>query len=145
LEEAKVKVSKLVGQKKVVTISPEKKLSELVKMLCEFKIGAVVVSSNGVEIEGIVSERDIVKHLNTNYDVVNMTVEDIMTREVVVCKIEDSVADLIRMMTNGRFRHCPVVDDQGGLISIVSIGDVVKAHISDIADERDALNSYVHN
>lgn len=140
-----MKVSNLVGQKRVVTISPKSKVSELVTLLCEYKIGAVVVSNSGLDIQGIVSERDIVKGLNSSNDLEKLAVSDLMTKEVQVCKLTDTVASVMQTMTNGRFRHCPVVDEEGKLISIVSIGDIVKAHISEIAEERDALNSYIHN
>ena len=140
-----MKVSNLVGQKRVVTIAPKKGISELVKILSEYKIGAVVVSDNGFDVEGIVSERDIVRSLNQSMDLSNLKVSDLMTREVQVCKSDDTVASVMQIMTNGRFRHCPVVDEKGKLVSIVSIGDIVKAHISEIAEERDALNSYIHN
>ena len=140
-----MKVSNLVGQKRVVTIAPNKSISDLVKILSEYKIGAVVVSDNGFDVEGIVSERDIVRSLNKSMDLSKLKVSDLMTREVRVCLSSDTVASVMQTMTNGRFRHCPVVDEKGKLVSIVSIGDIVKAHISEIAEERDALNSYIHN
>lgn len=140
-----MKVSQLVNHKRVVTIAPNKNVAELIKLLAEFKIGAVVVSDNGFDIQGIVSERDIVRMLNSVKDIGNLAVSELMTKNVQVCKVDDSVSTVMQLMTNGRFRHCPVVDDQGRLSSIVSIGDVVKAYISEIAQERDALNSYIHN
>lgn len=140
-----MKVSNLVGQKRVVTIAPNKNITELVRLLGEYKIGAVVVSDNGFDVEGIVSERDIVRSLSKSMDLSHLKVSDLMTREVQVCMSNDTVASVMQTMTNGRFRHCPVVDEKGKLVSIVSIGDIVKAHISEIAEERDALNSYIHN
>lgn len=140
-----MKVSNLVGQKRVVTIAPNKNITELVRLLGEYKIGAVVVSDNGFDVEGIVSERDIVRSLSKSMDLSKLKVSDLMTREVRVCLSSDTVASVMQTMTNGRFRHCPVVDEKGKLVSIVSIGDIVKAHISEIAEERDALNSYIHN
>lgn len=140
-----MKVSNLVGQKRVVTIAPNKNITELVRLLGEYKIGAVVVSDNGFDVEGIVSERDIVRSLSKSMDLSHLKVSDLMTREVQVCRSNDTVASVMQTMTNGRFRHCPVVDEKGKLVSIVSIGDIVKAHISEIAEERDALNSYIHN
>ena len=140
-----MKVSQLVTQKKVITISASKSVSELIKLLSDNRIGAVVVSENGSDIKGIVSERDIVRRLNVTSDFSQLSVSDLMTRDVQVCRSDDSVASVMQSMTDGRFRHCPVVDSEGKLTSIVSIGDVVKAYISEIAAERDALNSYITN
>ena len=140
-----MKVSQLVTQKKVITISASKSVSELIKLLSDNRIGAVVVSENGSDIKGIVSERDIVRRLNVTSDFSQLSVSDLMTRDVQVCRSDDSVASVMQSMTDGRFRHCPVVDSDGKLTSILSIGDVVKAYISEIAAERDALNSYITN
>ena len=140
-----MKVSQLVTQKKVITISASKSVSELIKLLSDNRIGAVVVSENGSDIKGIVSERDIVRRLNVTSDFSQLSVSELMTRDVQVCRSDDSVASVMQSMTDGRFRHCPVVDSDGKLTSIVSIGDVVKAYISEIAAERDALNSYITN
>lgn len=140
-----MKVSQLVNHKKVLTISARESITELINMLSQHKIGALVVSENGADIQGIVSERDIVRRLNTIEDFSKLSVSDLMTKEVQVCRSDDSVSSVMQMMTDGRFRHCPVVDENGKLISIVSIGDVVKAYISEIAAERDALNSYINN
>ena len=100
-----MKVSNLVGQKRVVTIAPNKSISDLVKILSEYKIGAVVVSDNGFDVEGIVSERDIVRSLNKSMDLSKLKVSDLMTREVRVCLSSDTVASVMQTMTNGRFRH----------------------------------------
>lgn len=140
-----MKVSKLITGKAVVTISSEKSVSDLINLLCEHKFGAVVVSENGSDIQGIVSERDIIKNLNAGTDLKKITVSEIMTKDVFVCKGDELVSNLLQSMTNGRFRHCPVVDESGKLLSIVSIGDLVKTHISEIVEERDALNSYIHS
>ena len=140
-----MKVSNLVGQKRVITITPKSTALELIKLLTEQKIGAVVVSNNGLDIQGIVSERDIVRNLDAKTNLEQVTVANLMTKEVQVCRPTDTVASVMEIMTIGRFRHCPVVDEKGNLFSIVSIGDIVKAHISEIAEERDALNSYIHN
>lgn len=139
-----MKVSTLITNKKVMTISQNRSVTELIKMLSDFKIGALVVSEDGKKIQGIVSERDIVRKLSETNNLENLNVGDLMTKAVQVCRENDTVAGVMQVMTNGRFRHCPVVDDAGDLVSIVSIGDVVKAYISEITDERDALNSYIH-
>ena len=140
-----MKVSQLISQKRVVTISATKSVKELVNLLTEYKIGAVVVSENGIDVAGIVSERDVVKKLSQTENLGNLTVGDLMTKDVQLCRKSDTVAAVMQQMTNGRFRHLPVVDENGKLESIVSIGDVVKAHISEIDEERSALNSYIHN
>lgn len=139
-----MQISTVVSGKQVVTIRPTASLDELVRMLAARGIGAVVVSTDGRAIEGIVSERDIVRampgqlaHLET------LQVRDIMTREVITCTPETTVAQLMALMTAKRIRHVPVVDEAGSLASIVSIGDVVKVHIDEIDAERSALREYV--
>ena len=140
-----MKVSNLITQKRVITISSSSSVVDLIKLLAEYKIGAVIVSENGIDVAGIVSERDIVRRLSHELDLSSLKVADLMTKDVVVCKANDSVDSVMQLMTSGRFRHCPVVEDDGKLISIVSIGDIVKAYISELSGERDALNSYIHN
>lgn len=140
-----MKVSQLIKNKHVVTISASKNVSELVQLLNENRIGAVVVSENGSDIVGIVSERDIVKKLNENSNVISLKVADLMTVDVQRCTKDDSVAAVMKQMTDGKFRHLPVVDENNKLESIVSIGDVVKARITEIDDEISALSSYIQN
>ena len=107
-------------------------------------VGALVVSSDGKKIDGIVSERDVVRAMPGKLDqLIGMHVRDIMTVEVHTCTPDSSVAELMTMMTELRIRHVPVVDAAGSLISIVSIGDVVKHHVSDLDSERQALRDYV--
>lgn len=140
-----MKVSQLIKNKNVVTISGSKTVADLVSLLNENKIGAVVVSNNGSDIVGIVSERDIVKKLNQTNDICGLKVSDLMTSDVQRCTKDDTVAEVMQKMTNGKFRHIPVVDENNKLESIISIGDVVKAHITEIDDERNALSSYIQN
>ena len=107
-------------------------------------MGALVVSSDGKKIDGIVSERDVVRAMPGNLDqLVGMHVREIMTAEVHTCTADSTVAELMIMMTELRIRHVPVVDAQGVLLSIVSIGDVVKNHVSEIDGERTALRDYL--
>ncbi len=128
----------------VATISPDKSVSELVTRLAEHRVGALVVSEDGTSIAGIVSERDVVRRLATaGQDVLVDQVSTIMTAEVTTCSPEDGIDDLMRVMTERRVRHLPVVQD-GELIGIVSIGDVVKRRIDELTTEVDQLVGYLH-
>jgi CBS domain-containing protein len=127
----------------VVTISPEAGVRELVAKLAEHNVGALIVSTDGVTLEGIVSERDVVRHLHHDGTVVNNTVAAIMTAVVETCDQDTDVHALMKTMTERRIRHVPVVHDDR-LIGIISIGDVVKHRIDQLEFERDQLDSYVH-
>jgi CBS domain-containing protein len=127
----------------VVTISPEAGVRELVAKLAEHNVGALIVSTDGVTLEGIVSERDVVRHLHHDGTVVNNTVGAIMTEVVETTTPDSTLDDLMEVMTRRRIRHVPVVKD-GVLVGIVSIGDVVKHKMSQLEFERDQLDSYVH-
>ena len=127
----------------VVTITPESGVRELIAKLAEHNVGALIVSSDGETVDGIVSERDVVRHLHHDGTVVNNTVGAIMTEVVETCAPESTVDELMEIMTRRRFRHVPVVHD-GKLVGIVSIGDVVKHKMSQLEFERDQLDSYVH-
>jgi CBS domain-containing protein len=129
--------------REVVTIEPGAGVRELVAALAEHNVGALVVSSDGSTVEGIVSERDVVRHLHSDGTVVNNTVAGIMTPGVVTCEEDTTVEALMRTMTERRVRHVPVL--RGGLlVGIISIGDVVKHRIDQLEFERDQLDSYVH-
>ena len=139
-----MKVSSILDGKRVETIKPTATIKELVEKLAAMKIGALVVSSDGKSIEGIVSERDIVQSMPKNFDKFqNLHVRDIMTVNVMTCTKDATFAELMVLMTQKRIRHVPIVDSNGSLVSIVSIGDVVKNHISEIDGERTALIDYV--
>ena len=127
----------------VVTISPDAGVRELVAKLAEHNVGALIVSSDGSTLDGIVSERDVVRHLHSDGTVVNNTVAAIMTAVVETCDEDSDVHELMKIMTQRRIRHVPVVHD-GRLIGIISIGDVVKHRIDQLEFERDQLDSYVH-
>ena len=128
----------------VVTIGPEATVRELVALLAEHNVGALVVSEDGNDVAGIVSERDVVRHLREDESVLDSAVSTIMTSEVQTCTRDQRINDLMQVMTTGRFRHIPVVED-GRLVGIVSIGDVVKHRMSELEFERDQLDSYVHS
>lgn len=127
----------------VVTIRPDANVRELLATLSENNIGAVVVSEDGSTLDGIVSERDIVRTLHNDGTVINNVVASIMTTEVRTCSPEDELDVVMQVMTEGRFRHIPVTtDDQ--VVGIVSIGDMVKHKIDQLQFERDQLDNYVH-
>jgi len=139
-----VKISSIISGKRVETISASASIHDLVNSLNSNHVGALVVSSDGKKIDGIVSERDVVRAMPGKLDqLIGMHVRDIMTVEVHTCTPDSTVAELMKMMTELRIRHVPVVDAKGALISIVSIGDVVKNHVSELDSERQALRDYV--
>jgi CBS domain-containing protein len=129
--------------KDVITIRPDATVRELIALLSEHNVGALVVSEDGATVHGIVSERDVVRRLKDDEAVLESKVSAIMTSEVQTCTGDHSVNDLMQVMTQGRFRHIPVVEG-GRLTGIVSIGDVVKHRMSELEFERDQLDSYVH-
>ncbi len=126
----------------VITIRPDATVRELIALLAEHNVGALVVSADGTSVDGIVSERDVVRRLHASDGVLSTPVSAIMTSEVRTCTGDESVNALMHTMTEGRFRHIPVVAD-GRLTGIVSIGDVVKHRMSELEFERDQLDSYV--
>jgi len=127
----------------VATIAPEELVTVLLDRLAEHRIGALVVSSDGTTVEGIVSERDVVRRLQRDgVATLTLQVQEIMTREVHTCRPGDGIEDLMRVMTERRIRHVPVVVD-GRLKGIVSIGDVVKHRIDELQVERDQLTAYI--
>ncbi|NUR92295.1 MAG: CBS domain-containing protein [Nonomuraea sp.] len=128
----------------VTTVVPEATVRELLAELAEHNIGAVVVSSDGVTITGIVSERDVVRRLHDRGPaVLDEPVSAIMTAQVRTVGPGDNVEELRQTMTNHRFRHMPVVED-GRLVGIVSIGDVVKSAIEELETEKASLVDYLH-
>jgi CBS domain-containing protein len=127
----------------VITIGPDAGVRELLSLLAEHNVGALIVSGDGESLDGIVSERDVVRALHNEGTVVNNTVRAIMTELVETCAPTDQLDDLMETMTRRRIRHVPVVQD-GKLVGIISIGDVVKHKMSQLEFERDQLDSYVH-
>lgn len=127
----------------VATVRPDDTVRSLIDRLAELRIGALVVSSDGQRVAGIVSERDVVRGLHASgASLLDRPVSSIMTVEVHTCEPSASVDDLMRLMTDQRIRHVPVVHD-GLLAGIVSIGDVVKRRIDELQDERDQLVGYI--
>ena len=141
-----MRIGEVLGSKAsqdVVTITPDAGVRDLLALLAEHNVGALIVSGDGTTVDGIVSERDVVRHLHHDGTVVNNTVGAIMTTDVETCAPDTLLDDLMKVMTERRIRHVPVVDD-GQLVGIVSIGDVVKHRIDQLQFERDQLDHYVH-
>jgi CBS domain-containing protein len=129
----------------VATVPPDATVRELIAELARHNFGALVVSSDGVTIAGIVSERDVVRRLHDRgADLLTMRVADIMTAEVHTCAPGNDVESLRRTMTERRIRHVPVVEENR-LVGLVSIGDVVKSAISELETERAHLVGYIHS
>jgi len=140
-----MRISDVIRRKgdEVVTLRSDATVRQLLETLEQHHIGAVVVSDDGSAVSGIVSERDVVRHLHTDgVGVLTATVAMIMTSDVHTCTPEDSIEDLAEVMTERRFRHIPVVSD-GRLVAIVSIGDIVKGRIDELKTERDHLVGYI--
>ena len=126
----------------ITGVEPAVKLSVAIKILADKKIGAVLVTSNG-RIEGILSERDIVRALGERgARVLDEPVTAVMTRKVVSCRQSDTVSGLMEMMTLGKFRHLPVVEDNE-VVGLISIGDVVKRRVQEYEAEQEALRDYI--
>jgi CBS domain-containing protein len=141
-----MRISDVLGAKAikdVITISPDATVRELLGMLAQHNVGALIVSSDGSAVDGIVSERDVVRHLLDSDDILDGAVSAIMTAEVQTTAPDTHLDDLRVLMTERRIRHVPVVTE-GRLTGIISIGDVVKAAMDQLQFERDQLDSYVH-
>jgi CBS domain-containing protein len=127
----------------VVTIRPEDSVRTLVAKLAEHNVGALVVSADGYAVAGIVSERDVARGLHEDHDLLDAPVSRIMTANVHTRIQNDSIEDLMVLMTDQRIRHVPVVSDNGALVGIVSIGDVVKGRIGQLEFEKEQLEGYI--
>ena len=139
-------VSKILETKPeggVISVSPTSSVAEAAALLSKRKIGTVVVSGDGKSLDGILSERDIVRAIGTvGPACLADPVSTLMTSKIVTCGPTDSADSVLEMMTNGRFRHMPVMD--GTAISgLISIGDVVKARLAELAMEKDALSEMI--
>ena len=122
--------------REVVFLTADANLSDATVLLAAKRIGAVVIKDEAGGVAGILSERDVVKALATeSVRALARPVTAFMTRAVATCREADTVEALMAMMTEGRFRHVPVVDDAGQLTGLVSIGDVVKAHVEETTRE----------
>ena len=128
----------------VVGITPTATLADVVTILHEKRIGALVVRDDGGALVGILSERDLVRALSADgAAALGHKVDRYLTRDVVTCGLGDTVEDLMEMMTRGRFRHVPVLDDDKRLCGLISIGDVVKNRIAETVREAEELRVYI--
>jgi CBS domain-containing protein len=126
-----------------ITIEPTADLAAAAGLLVQHRIGAVVICGAGGRLAGILSERDIIRALTEQgAGALTLPVGQVMTRNVMTCSEDDSVASLMERMTAGRFRHLPVLRD-GRLVGLVSIGDVVKQRVEAIERESEALRDYI--
>jgi len=127
----------------IVTVAPDTPVSQAVATLAEKRIGCIVVTTDGGALAGILSERDVVRVLAAQGgDVLDEPVSALMTSKVVTCTPKQTIADVMEMMTTGRFRHVPVLEE-GRLAGMVSIGDVVKFRLEETEEEVRQLAAYV--
>lgn len=127
----------------ILGVEPNAKLSAAIKLLAERRIGAVLVMRDQQHMEGILSERDIVRVLGERgASVLDEPVSAVMTRKVVTCKETDTVATIMEVMTTGKFRHLPVVENDI-VVGLISIGDVVKSRVQEYEREQEALHEYI--
>jgi CBS domain-containing protein len=127
----------------VITIKPEATVRDLLALLADHNVGAVIVSPDGTEVGGMVSERDVVRRLNEDDAILDGPVSQIMTSVVHTCDSTHPIEELMQVMTEHRVRHVPVITD-GKLAGMISIGDVVKARIANLEFERDQLGNYLY-
>jgi CBS domain-containing protein len=129
----------------IITAKPTDLVRAVIEVLARNRIGAVIVSHDGEIVDGILSERDIVRALGTKgLGTLDQQVQDLMTAEVIGCHPEDTAISVMEKMTEGRFRHMPVID-ANRMIGVISIGDVVKARINEVQAENAALTDMISN
>ncbi|MFP5322046.1 MAG: CBS domain-containing protein [Acidimicrobiia bacterium] len=130
--------------REVATVAPDATIADAVRLMAAKNVGALVVSADGGAVDGILSERDVVRALAAQDDVLGCRVEELMISDVATCDGRTDTEQVMGTMTAGRFRHVPVVAD-GRLAGIVSIGDVVKARIDELATETQQLVGYIQH
>ena len=128
----------------VITIGPDASVRDLVALLNEHNVGALIVSADGESVDGIVSERDVVRLLADRSDVLDVEISEIMTSPVRTCEGAAAVTELMQIMTEHRIRHVPVMTG-GRLTGIISIGDVVKFRLDELQSENGALHDYLYS
>jgi CBS domain-containing protein len=127
----------------VSTARPDSTLLSIAEKLSSKKIGAIVIVGDNGHVAGIISERDVIRVVGEKgASALSLPVSDVMTRNVVSCRESSVLDELMETMTKGRFRHLPVVED-GALVGIISIGDVVKHHIAEVQMEVSAMRGYL--
>ena len=123
----------------VLTISKKVTLKDAIDDLAAPRVGALIVSEDGSTVDGIISERDIIRVLGQRgISCMGETVKDNMTKDITSCIKSNTAEEALQLMTDGRFRHLPVVED-GVLVGLISIGDVVKARLTEIENEKSAM------
>jgi len=128
---------------KILSVSPSSQIHEAVKILSDNRIGALVVFDQNQNLNGILSERDIVRELGRKGpEALSGLVKDLMTSDVIACSPADTAVSVLEKMTSGRFRHMPVVES-GKIVGLISIGDVVKARINEVEHENSALTEMI--
>ncbi|UZD92351.1 CBS domain-containing protein [Cognatishimia activa] len=131
------------GDAEVVSVKPGSLVQDAAKILADRRIGTVIVSADGETADGILSERDIVREIgNRGPSCMSDQVDDMMTKDLVTCGLNDDAVSILAKMTEGRFRHMPVLQN-GKLVGIITLGDVVKARLSELAMEKDALEGMI--
>jgi len=137
------KILKSKGSDDVVAVKPGSTVAEAARVLSDRRIGSVVVSPDGKVALGILSERDIVREIGRRGPVcLTETVDSMMTTKLVTCTREDRAEEVLATMTRGRFRHMPVVEE-GRMVGLITIGDVVKYRLNELAMEKDALEGMI--
>lgn len=127
----------------VITIAPGASVADAAALLSEKRIGSIVVSSDGTSLSGILSERDIVRELGKRGPACMADkVDALMTKNIITCEAIEDTVDVLTKMSEGRFRHMPVMED-GKMVGLISIGDVVKARLAQLAMEKDALEGMI--
>ncbi|MCK0094751.1 CBS domain-containing protein [Yoonia sp. F2084L] len=127
----------------VISVTPTSTVTEAAKLLSDHRIGTVVVSADGETLDGILSERDIVRELGKRgVGCLTDQVRDLMTSKLTTCSPSDSALEVLEMMTAGRFRHLPVMAD-GKMIGLISIGDAVKGRLAQLAMEKESLEGMI--
>ncbi len=127
----------------IIYIAPEASIADAAALLSERRIGSIVVSHDGETLAGILSERDIVRELGRRGPAcMSDKVSDLMTSEIITCAMDEDGTDVLTKMTDGRFRHMPVMEGEK-VIGLISIGDVVKARLAELSMEKDALQGMI--
>ena len=136
-------ILKSKADERVMTVPPQTTVAEAAAILSEKRIGSLIVSRDGTTADGILSERDIVREVGKRGGTCLIdTVSSLMTRDPVTCSRLDTADQVLQTMTDGRFRHLPVVED-GVMVGLISIGDVVKSRLSELAMEKQALEGMI--
>lgn len=146
MHETDTTIADVVGDSgtRVITIHPRDTIADTVDLLNEHRIGAVVVTRDEAAIDGIISERDIVRHLAREQEgTLRLKVEDLMTETVSTCLLATPINEVMTTMTDGRFRHAPIVDPNGALCGIVSMGDLVKARLGELEAKTIELETFI--